>query len=129
MSFVPLLKGEQASRGKPLFWHYPHYANQGGTPCTTIRDGDWKLIEWHEDGALELYNIAHDIGEKSNLSTEQPDKVKELHAKLITWRKDVGALMPSPNPNFDPNAKPETNAPKKGIVGRCSLLLVVRARL
>jgi len=113
VSFLPLLKGESAARGKPLFWHYPHYANQGGPPCTTIRDGDWKLIEWHEEGALELYNIPQDIGEKNNLAAAQPDKVKELHAKLIAWRKEVGALMPTPNPNFDPNAKQETFTPKK----------------
>ena len=114
VSFVPLLKGETTGRGKPLFWHYPHYANQGGPPCTTIRDGDWKLIEWHEDGALELYNIASDLSEKTNLAAGQPDTVKELHAKLIAWRQEVGALMPTPNPNFDPNAKPEATAPKKG---------------
>ena len=113
VSFLPLLKGDSAARGKPLFWHYPHYANQGGPPCTAIRDGDWKLIEWHEDGALELYNIPQDIGEKNNLAAAQPDKVKELHAKLIAWRKEVGALMPTPNPDFDPNAKQETVAPKK----------------
>jgi arylsulfatase A-like enzyme len=102
VSFLPLLKGESSARGQPLFWHYPHYSNQGGPPCTTIRDGDWKLIEWHEDGALELYNISQDIGEKNNLAAAQPDKAKELHAKLIAWRKEVGALMPTPNPNFDP---------------------------
>ena len=113
VSFLPLLKGESASRGKPLFWHYPHYANQGGSPNSVIRDGDWKLIEWHEDGALELYNIAQDLSEKTNLAIEQPDKVKELHAKLIAWRKEVGALMPTPNPNFDPNAKAPTESPKK----------------
>jgi arylsulfatase A-like enzyme len=113
VSFVPLLKGGGMNRGKPLFWHYPHYANQGGGPCTTIRDGDWKLIEWHEDGALELYNIAQDLSEKTNLAVGQPDKVKELHAKLIAWRKEVGALMPTPNPNFDPNAKASRKAKKK----------------
>jgi hypothetical protein len=82
---------------KALFWHYPHYSNQGGTPNGTIRDGDWKLIEWYEDGALELYNIPQDIGEKNNLATQNPDKAKELHSKLIAWRKEVGALMPTPN--------------------------------
>ena len=114
VSFLPLLKGETVQRGKPLFWHYPHYANQGGPPCTTIRDGDWKLIEWHEDGALELYHLPQDIGEKNNLANAQPDKVKELHAKLTAWRKEVGALMPTLNPNYDPNAKQETSMPKKG---------------
>jgi arylsulfatase A-like enzyme len=97
VSFLPQLKAETTPRGKPLFWHYPHYANQGGSPYGAIRDGDWKLIEWYEDGSLELYNIPQDIGEKHNLVSEQPDKVKELHAKLIAWRKEVGALMPTPN--------------------------------
>ena len=110
VSFVPLLKGEAMQRGKSLFWHYPHYANQGGSPYGAIRDGDWKLIEWYEDGALELYDIAQDIGEKDNLATRNPGRAKELHEKLIAWRKEVGALMPTPNPDYDPNAKPA--APK-----------------
>jgi arylsulfatase A-like enzyme len=113
VSFVPLLRGETMQRGKPLFWHYPHYANQGGAPNGVIRDGDWKLIEWYEDGALELYNIAGDISEKTNLAAQQPERVKELHAKLSAWRKEVGALMPTPNPEFDPNKKPAAKAPKK----------------
>ena len=79
-----------------------------------IRDGDWKLIEWYEDGVLELYNIPQDIGETRNLAAQQPDKVKELHAKLIAWRKEVGGLMPTPNPKFDPNEKPKAKSPKQG---------------
>ena len=114
VSFVPLLKGEEMQRGKPLFWHYPHYANQGGAPNGIIRDGDWKLIEWFEDGALELYNIPQDLSEKTNLAAQQPVRVKELHAKLIAWRKEVGALMPTPNPDFDPNKKPAAKAVTKG---------------
>jgi arylsulfatase A-like enzyme len=114
VSFVPLLKGEPMQRGKPLFWHYPHYGNQGGAPNGVIRDGDWKLIEWYEDGALELYNIPQDIGEKNNLATQQPEKVKTLHEKLIAWRKEVGALMPIPNPDFNPNKKPAAAGAKKG---------------
>ena len=102
VSFVPLLKGESAPRGKPLFWHYPHYGNQGGAPNGVIRDGDWKLIEWYEDGALELYNIPQDISEQHNLAAQNSDKVKELHAKLIAWRKEVGAVMPTPNPDPAP---------------------------
>jgi hypothetical protein len=99
VSFVPLLNGENTPRGKPLFWHYPHYSNQGGAPHGAIRDGDWKLIEWYEDGALELYNIPQDIGEKNDLANALPDKVKDLHSRLVAWRKDVGAMMPTPNPN------------------------------
>ena len=105
VSFLPLLKGESAVRGKPLFWHYPHYGNQGGAPNGVIRDGDWKLIEWYEDGALELYNISQDIGEQNNLAAQQPEKTKALHEKLIAWRKEVGALMPTPNPNRSNSAE------------------------
>jgi arylsulfatase A-like enzyme len=112
VSFVPLLKGETMQRGKPLFWHYPHYSNQGGAPNGAIRDGDWKLIEWYGGGVLELYNIPQDIGEKNNLAAQQPEKVKELHAKLTAWRKEVGAVMPRPNPNFKPHAKPAGKAGK-----------------
>ncbi len=97
VSFVPLLKGEAMQRGKPLFWHYPHYGNQGGAPHGAIRDGDWKLIEWYEDGVLELYDIPRDIGEKNNLASRNPGKVEELRGKLIAWRKEVGAIMPTPN--------------------------------
>ena len=105
VSFLPLLKGESAARGKPLFWHYPHYGNQGGAPNGVIRDGDWKLIEWYEDNALELYNISQDIGEQNNLAAQQREKTKALHEKLIAWRKEVGALMPTPNPNRSNSAE------------------------
>ncbi len=101
VSLVPLLKGGTLDRGKPLFWHYPHYGNQGGAPHGAIRDGDWKLIEWYEDGAFELYNIPQDISEKNNLAAQHPGKVKALHEKLVAWRKEVNAIMPTPNPNFD----------------------------
>ena len=102
VSFLPLLKGERRQRGKPLFWHYPHYSNQGSAPNGVIRDGDWKLIERYEDGAVELYDLAQDIGEKHNLAARHPDKVKALREKLSAWRKEVGALMPVPNPEFGP---------------------------
>jgi arylsulfatase A-like enzyme len=106
MSLVPLLKGEKMERG-PLFWHYPHYGNQGGAPSGAVREGDWKLIEWYEDDSVELFNLRDDLGEKRNLAIEQPAKVKELCEKLHAWRKDVNALMPTPNPDFgkEPAAK------------------------
>ncbi|MCU0784004.1 MAG: sulfatase [Verrucomicrobia bacterium] len=100
VSLVPVLKGKKLRRGEPLFWHYPHYGNQGGAPCGAIRDGDWKLIEWYEDGSLELFNVRDDVSENKNLAAEQPDLVKKLHAKLVAWRKSVNALMPTPNPAF-----------------------------
>lgn len=109
-SLVALLEGKTLSRG-PLFWHYPHYGNQGGAPCGAIRDGDWKLIEWFEDGKLELFNLADDLGETKDLAAKHSGKVKSLHAKLLAWRKDVNGLMPTPNP--DPSAPPPAKGNKK----------------
>ena len=111
MSFAPLFKGAPLVRG-PLFWHYPHYGNQGGAPGGAVRDGDWKLIEWYE-GSIELYNLHDDLSEQHNLAAENPAKVKDLQAKLAAWRKDVGAVMPTPNPKFDPNAAPVQKTGKK----------------
>ena len=99
-SLAPLLSGGGVKRG-PLFWHYPHYGNQGGAPSGAVRDGDWKLIEWFEDGSLELFNLREDLAEKKNLAPGNSARVKELHEKLAAWRVSVGAIMPSPNPDFD----------------------------
>ncbi len=109
VSLVPLLQGGALNRGS-LFWHYPHYGNQGGAPSGAARDGDWKLIEWYEDGALELFNLRADPGETHDLASANPAKVKELHAKLLAFRRDVNALMPTPNPNFGKAAPPKTKA-------------------
>jgi len=100
VSLVPLLKGNELKRDVPLFWHYPHYGNQGGSPSGAVRDGDWKLIEWYEDGAFELYNLRDDIGELKNLAAQFPDRVNQLHTKLKDFRKDVKAVMPTPNPDW-----------------------------
>ena len=67
------------------------------TPAGAVRAGDWKLVEFFEDGRRELYNLKDDPGQKHNLATTMPEKAAELHAKLIAWRKDVGAKMPTPN--------------------------------
>ena len=99
VSLLPLLKGGPLQRG-PLFWHYPHYGGQGGAPYGAVRDGDWKLIEWFEDGTRELFNLCDDIGEKNNLAAVNPGKVSELHAKLTAWRTEVKAIMPTPNPDY-----------------------------
>jgi hypothetical protein len=83
-----------------LYWHLPHYHHS--TPASAIRRGDWKLIEFFEDGSLELYNLREDLGEKENLAARKPEKARELREALAAWRKEVGAQMPRPNPDFDP---------------------------
>ncbi len=102
-SLVPLLRDPTAQLGRQtLFWHYPHYHTMGATPYSAIRDGDWRLVEFYEDERVELYNLAEDIGESEDLSSEMPDKVQELKSKLEAWRHDVVAQSPRPNPDYDP---------------------------
>lgn len=102
ISLVPLLRGSGRLRREALYWHYPHYSNQGGVPAGAVRAGEWKLIEFYEDGRLELYNLREDIGERRNLARLVPQKAAALHAMLRRWRQAVGARMPEPNPNYDP---------------------------
>jgi len=99
VSFLPLLKGASFDRG-PIFWHYPHYSNQGGTPGCAVRDGDWKLIEFFEDGRCELYNLKEDISEEHDLAAVETAIVKDLKTKLDAWKIAVEAKIPKPNPNY-----------------------------
>jgi arylsulfatase A-like enzyme len=85
-----------------IYWHYPHYGNQGGTPGGIIREGDWKLIEFYEDSHVELYNLASDISEQADLAEADPDRAEAMRAKLALWRAQVGAIMPKENPDFVP---------------------------
>ena len=101
MSFLPALDGDESFERGAIFWHYPHYGNQGCTPASAIRDGQWKLIEFHEDPRLELYDVVADISETINVADSRPELVRDLHARLVQWRKDVGAKMPEPNPDWD----------------------------
>ncbi|MGY8767146.1 MAG: sulfatase [Pirellulales bacterium] len=95
-SFTSLLKGEPFSRG-PIFWHYPHYGNQGGAPTAAIRDGDWKLIQWFEDDRVELFNLANDIGETKDLADKNVAKRDSLLSQLEAWKQEVGAKIPAVN--------------------------------
>ena len=98
-SLVPVLRGGQLPH-RPFFWHYPHYGNQGGAPPGSVREGDWKLIEWFEDHRVELFNLQGDPGEQHNLAGQEPEKVNALEARLGQWRKDVGAKMPTASPDW-----------------------------
>jgi arylsulfatase A-like enzyme len=85
-----------------IFQHFPGYLGSGPglwrtTPVSLVQMGDWKLMEYLEDGKLELYNLRDDISETQNLVGERPDKASELHARLIVWRKEINAPMPTPN--------------------------------
>lgn len=115
-SLVPLLQGGRIEK-RDLYWHYPHYGNQGGEPSTIVRSGDWKLIHYFEDGRDELYNVADDIGEQTDLAAKHPEIAAGLRAKIDTWLKETGAKLPWKNPKYDPAlaARQEENMRTKGL--------------
>ena len=90
IDLAPALKGDELDR-QSLFWHYPHYSNQGGIPGGAVREGDYKLFERYEDGSLELYNLKEDIGEQNDLAKENPERVEEMRGRLHKWYQDLDA--------------------------------------
>ena len=115
VSLLPLLTGKAETLGRDaIFWHFPAYTKRWpdnttlDTPFITrpvgvIRMGDWKLMEFFEEGRLELYNLREDPGETKNLASERPEKLRELHERMKKWRKDTNAAVPSePNPGYAP---------------------------
>jgi len=103
LSLVPLLRDPNAALPRDaLYWHYPHYYYGMNTPGSSIRCEDWKLLEYLEDGRVELYNLNDDLGETRDLSAVLPDRARQLRDRLGAWRKRVDAQMPKPNPNYRP---------------------------
>ena len=107
VSLVPLLAGDTRLDREALFWHYPHYSNQGGFPGGAIRMGDWKLVERFEDGRVHLYDLALDIGEREDLAAQYPERVELMRSKLHTWYKEVDAKFLEPKGNGPPPWRPE----------------------
>ena len=124
VSLVPLLKGKVESLGtessgnRALFWHFPAYLQAYSVtgeqrdplfrsrPCSIIRVGDWKLHQYFEDGGLELYNLREDIGETTNLAETHPEKRAELLERLVRWRTEIDAPIPTDaNPAYDAAAE------------------------
>jgi arylsulfatase A-like enzyme len=103
LNLRPLLAGG-ASLGRPaIFWHFPHYnEHPSSVPSSVIRRGPWKLIETFDPEGVELYHLADDLGETRNLASSQPARLAELRRELEGWRREVGAEMMRPNPDYDP---------------------------
>ena len=101
VSIKILLEGGKIA-SRPLYWHYPHYGNQGGEPSSIIRDGDWKLIHYYEDGRDELYNLRIDATEMEPLNAQYPGKVESLSKKLFFWLAETNALSPIADHEYDP---------------------------
>ena len=99
VSFIPVLHGKAVPQ-RPLYWHYPHYGNQGGRPGAAVLLGDYKLIQCFEDEHVELYNVTEDVAETRDLSREMPEKAEELLALLRAWQQECGARFPEKNPDW-----------------------------
>ena len=103
-SLLSQLKGNDSGQ-RTLHWHYPHYHGSSWKPGASIRDGDWKLIEFYHYNNFELYNLAKDPGERTDLAKRNPRKAAKLRAKLSAWQKQMKAKMPVPNPDYKAEGK------------------------
>jgi arylsulfatase A-like enzyme len=112
VSLAGLLRDTAPPKRDALYWHYPHYSNQGGQPCGAVRAGDFKLIQFFEDDRLELYNLKDDLSERDNLAAKFPDRTQALLAQLKGWRRTQNAQMMEPNPDY---VKPASMAPDQPV--------------
>jgi hypothetical protein len=96
-----LLRGTGTPGREAIYWHYPHYHGSGNRPSGAVRASDYKLIEWYEDGQVELYNLKDDLSEQNELAATNPEKATELRQMLHTWREQVDAKMPAGPPRDD----------------------------
>jgi hypothetical protein len=88
-------------RARQLFWHIPHYTNQGSRPAGAVRDGKWKLVEHYDDGKVELFDLSADVSETRDLSLSERDRTATLRNQLRAWRQSMDAQENTPNPAVD----------------------------
>ena len=100
ISLKPIIEENKIPKKRPLFWHYPHYGNQGGDPSSMIREGDWKLIHYYENSSNELYNLKEDESEQHNIATKFPEITTKLYQKLQNWLVSVDAKYPQKDNQF-----------------------------
>jgi len=108
LSFASLLRDPATARldRDAIYWHYPHYGNQGGTPGAAIRQGDWKLIESFETGRVQLFNLGDDLSETRDRAADETDRSRRLTDLLHAWRREIGGRMPEPTPDYQPPDDP-----------------------
>lgn len=108
VSLAPILAKQEGLERDAIYWHFPHYSNHGlQSPGAAIRSGKYKLLEYFENGTVQLFDLTEDLGEQNDLSKMHPEIVQHLQEKLHAWRDEVGAKMMVANPNYDSNVKPE----------------------
>jgi len=114
VNLQPVLSGDASLDRTALFWHFPHYNKHPSSfPSSVIRKGPWKLIETFDPEGVELYNLADDLSEIRNLASKQPELTGELLGELDAWRREVGADMMRPNPDYDPAVQVSTKGKKE----------------
>lgn len=108
-SILPALRGETLPAEKAVFQYFPHYTPVPDwlPPAVSVHRGDWKLIRiFHggDNGAHRhlLFNLHDDIGEKTDLAARKPELVRELDGLITAFLADTHAVVPVPNPAFDP---------------------------
>ncbi|PZX54188.1 sulfatase [Algoriphagus chordae] len=99
LSLAPAMQKKKLAK-RSLYWHYPHYGNQGGDPSSIVRDGDWKLIYYWEEKHVELYNLKKDPSEQRNLAQENPKEATRLSDKLVNWLAETNANRPTADPEY-----------------------------
>jgi arylsulfatase A-like enzyme len=102
VSLAALLTGSGPAPRRPLFWHFPHYTNQGSRPSGAVREDTWMLVEFYDDETVELYDLAADVRETRNLAPQNPERAARMRAALAAWRQQVNAQGNTPNPNYLP---------------------------
>jgi arylsulfatase A len=96
-----LTSGKSGSGSRPLYWHIPHYTNQGSRPAGAMREGRWKLVEHYDDGKAELFDLTADPGERTDVAANEGARAAAMRARLRDWRTSVRAQESTPNPAFD----------------------------
>ena len=100
-SLKPLLENRFFKSDRPLYWHYPHYGNQGGEPASIIQVNQWKLIYYWEDGRQELFRLPSTESDDLNVLKKHPKVAKKLSDSLLTWLTSVNAKYPVIDPEYD----------------------------
>ena len=102
VSLAPLLRGAPSINQPVIYWHYPHYSDQGGSPSSALRMGDWKLVQFYGDNHVELYNLISDVEERRDLTKALPEKTAALLKMLNEWKFQTHAKIPEINPYYNP---------------------------
>ena len=102
ISFARLLTGQGTAPPQDLFWHFPHYTNQGSRPSGAMREKNWMLVEYYDEEKAELYDLKVDPAEARDVAAGNADRVTRMRSALAAWRRSVGAQPNTPNPDFDP---------------------------